>query len=753
MQKNKRIIWAALSTIVLLFSSLLPLVDVMAHETHHSEEYVDIIVRYEDVVPSEDELNPDYKNVRTLELLPIQTMSVPASSIKDISQQANVKRVTYDQEIETSETYREVTTSDWNQDMIGTFDAWNEGYLGDNIDIAVLDTGFYEHPDITYAGGFSVFDEEHALGFDEWTNDHEGHGTHVAGIIAANQGTRGQGIAPNVNLYGIKIYHEDRGNRTNIANLMAGLEIAISQGVDIINISSGYPEHNQEMKEWIDIAVQNNILVVAASGNMTDENTEIDYPAAYPEVIAVSNVDNNYMYVYDSMISELNELAAPGQSIVSLGTPVDSADYVTMSGTSQSTPHVVGIAALLMQKYSGESVAQIRSRMQTKALDLGEEGFDEFYGYGLVQYSPAEAPVEEESEEDTDQTPEEEDESESPEEEETDSEDDGEESEETDSDDGSSEMEDDELDEDISEVDQETNELDSENGEEPEEEPDEETENDEGNEEEASEELEEDDDSEEDDSTTRSTVWIRPSASNGVATISQEDLESVGDNGVLAVSFDSSLGRISRLNLSETDIQEIKDRNITLLIARMDMEWVIPAENFEYDEAILIFEQPDSTLPFESIAKSPVLSFAIEQNGTRETVFPSSMTYRFFTNEAEVEQDYLYEWDAEKDEWIVLGDRYTHGGIIGTSHSTATLAVFNPDELSEAINTESTSNEEDSEETEGSDQSAPEEQEEASERAEAEESALELPVALSGAVVIVAAVSGGFYFFGGKTKE
>src|SRR5699024_7375803 len=87
-------------------------------------------------------------------------------------------------------------------------------------------------------------------------------------------------------------------------------------------------------------------------------------------------------------------------------------------------------------------------------------------------------------------------------------------------------------------------------------------------EEEAIEEDLEDDVSEADaeDATPRSTVWIRPATANGVATISPEDLESVGDNGVLAVSFDSSLSHVDRLHLSSADIQEIKERNVTLLI-------------------------------------------------------------------------------------------------------------------------------------------------------------------------------------------
>src|SRR5699024_3348270 len=141
---------------------------------------------------------------------------------------------------------------------------------------------------------------------------------------------------------------------------------------------SGYPDHNQEMKELIDIAYQQGILIVAASGNTTEDDWEIDYPAAYPEVIAVANIDNNAVHVSDSVISEENELAAPGQSILSLGTPVDGVDHIMMSGTSQATPHVVAIAALLMEKYPNESAQQIRSRMQNKALDLGEAGHDPF---------------------------------------------------------------------------------------------------------------------------------------------------------------------------------------------------------------------------------------------------------------------------------------------------------------------------------------------------------------------------------------
>lgn len=740
MNKKRVMLWRAACTVVLVLGILLPATSALAHDRHHSDEYIDIIVRYSGEVPSEEDLDPEFKNVRTMTLLPVQTMSVPASSIKDISQMENVERITYDQEMHTTSTSHSfpVQTDDWNQDMIGTFNAWEEGITGESVNVAVLDTGFYEHGDIEYAGGYSIFEDD-TDNPDYWTNDHNGHGTHVASIIGADQGSRAQGVAPGVNLYGVKVYHQKDGDKTNASNLLAGLQWAINENMDIISISSGYGKVSQEIHDLIKIADQQGILVVAASGNTSESKKIIDYPAAHPEVIAVANVDQNGSRASDSMISAENELAAPGRYILGLG--INGPDsFDTMSGTSQATPHVAGIAALLMQKYPEESAAQIRARMAEKARDLGEAGRDPIYGHGLVHYLP-EQMEEPEPEEDAEEAP-------SDEEDET----------ETDSDDDT-ETEDGITDED-------TDENENGNGEEqdPEEiddteSPQDDLEDDSSSEEEPTEDQESEDlqdDASDADDLLQSTVWIRPSDANGMAVIDDEDLAAVADNGVLAISFDSSLEYIERVNLTPEQVESIRSRNITLLIARIDMEWVIPAANLTEGEALLSFETLQEPLDYSETAHSDLIDFSIEQNDQMITAFPEQMTYRFFTEQAEANQHQLYEWNTAQEEWILLGDTYTNSAVVGQTASVATMAVFDPIELQAAILSSEEPQDEPEETEEETDQTPIESEEDdtaESARASFGDGDSELPVVLVGGIVILTSVGGGFYFFGGKPKQ
>ncbi|WP_368646431.1 S8 family serine peptidase [Alkalibacterium putridalgicola] len=762
--------------LIFLLSTVLPAGQIFAEDDRtDNEDYIEIIVRYEETVPDEASLDPRFKNIETMDVLPIQTMSVPVSAVKEVSLQENVRRITYNQEVETSQSTYDVSIDDWNQDMIGTFDAWEDGYTGQNVNVAVLDTGFYQHPEITYAGGYSIFGEDD----DPWTNDHSGHGTHVAGILGAEQGTRAQGIAPDIDLYGVKVYHEDNGGKTRVGNLLSGLEWAIQNESDIIVISSGYAEPNNEVHEMIQLAASQGILTIAASGNMTEDNASIDYPAAHPEVIAVSGVNQSQAHVSDSMLASENELAAPGQNILSLST---DGSHVPMSGTSQAVPHVAGVAALLMDKYPNESASAIRQRMTDQALDLGETGRDVIYGYGLVQYAeqipdetvPEEEPTEEPSEEEpapgdegtaggtdeetpggnTDNTddPNESEEGTAPEsdnetpvEGETGSEEiDGSQQEDSTEDPAPEET----ADEDSSETEETAEEEPADNEDtESKEEIDEDEPADSSDDEAPAEDSEETEAPE-----PQRTVWIRPSETNGVATIAEEDIQAVAENGVLAVSFDASLGHIDRISLSSDQIQTLKEKNVALLVARVDLEWVIPASNLSEGNALLTFEPTRQAVTFEEITKGKILTFGIEQEGQQLASFPSHMTYRFFTPAAEYNQDNLYQWNETDESWELLGDAYTKGGVVGVTTETSTLAVFNPEELASARADAEAEKEAPAVSEPEQPETEPVETEEEDESAFLDGNSSGLPVVLSSVVVVILSVSGGFYFFGGKAK-
>lgn len=646
MKKFSLKLGAAFLAAFFILSYVLPSIQALAHDRHHGEEMVDIIVRYEGEVPSEDELDPTFENVRTSRHRPVQSMSVPASAVKELMENELVSQIRYNQEVTTSDSHRALNPQDWNNDMINAFDAWDEGFTGAGIDVAIIDTGFHDaHSDINFTSGVSLFEDE------EWNVDHSGHGTHVAGIIGAAEGTTHQGVAPGVNLHGIKVYHSDDGtNTTTVNNLIDGFIEAMNLGPDIIVISSGFGRNDPELHTQIQQAVNNGTLVIAASGN---GKAQVDYPAAYPEVISVSSVTQEQYPASDIIYSAegQNELAAPG---VSIGGLWNDGGYATRSGSSQAAPHVAGVAALLMQKH-GLSASQIRTMMQEDALDLDNFAL---YGHGLVQYVADETNEEDETEDDTDD--------------ETDSEEPSDsDTEETPNENGSTEE--DEGEETTDTPPSETEDTDNENGSESDN--DEQTESDSDDEES----TDEDEVDEEDEYDLSSAVWIRPSNSNGIATVEDEDLEAIADNGTLAISFDSSINHITHATLTADQVAEIRERNLTVLIAKTEMEWVIPSANFEEGEATLRFQSPDQDLPRLDEASSNAYQFSMSQNGVDRTTFEEEMIYRIFVDNAEENGEILYEWLAEEDAWTGFGNTYGNGAVIGQAPETGTYSVFNPE--------------------------------------------------------------------------
>ncbi|SFJ94393.1 Subtilase family protein [Marinilactibacillus piezotolerans] len=728
---------------LLVFTFVFPSSTILAQEeSRDEEEMVDIIVRYNDTVPDENELDPAYKNVRSLDILPIQAMTVPKSAVKIISSQKNVKRVTYNQEVVTpseTDTSRTLSEYDWNNNSVGSFDAWDEGLTGKDIKIAVIDTGFYDHGDIEYAGGFSVFDDDHPLGADPWTNDHDGHGTHVAGILGASQQSPAHGIAPDALIYGVKVYHQSLGTKTSYMDLSSGIDWAIRNNMDIINISSGFPNHDSTVSKSIDVAVDAGILVVAANGNSTSR-TSPDYPAAYENVIGVSNINSNKELAFDSIPAGLEGFSAPGQAIYGLS---NSGGYENRSGTSQATPHVSGVAALLMQKYPNASSSTIKAMLQSNAWDLGDPGQDKRYGYGLVQY------VSEGDSQDSDDS-------------QTDNS--GNESEEPSETDKGSEEEEPASDTPDDNAENENNNEDPETEKPSEEEPDKDDES-EGSSE--TEEPADDSDSSNDQEVdvSENAVWIRPDVNGKSAIFTNEDLESVADNGVLAVSFDYAMDDIEQLDLSKEQINEIRERNISILIARPDIEWLIPANNFQQGYGSVRFTKSLATKPAQQdLAKSDLYQFELLINDQPVQDFEEVMTYRFFSDLAEVDQDMLYLWNKEKEAWTELGDTYVNGALVGKMSQVGILGVFSPSAFDG-----STKDEEKEEEKENSEEkeeitatesesdpsgsSDDQEQEVDSTQAGLSETS-DIPSPLIvGAVVVLLSFGGGFYYFGGKSKS
>lgn len=328
--------------------------------------------------------------LRRYQNMPAVTLIVPLQAIRGLVNNPNVERIEYDTKVSVSE------LSEWSLDAVQVPQVWNNGYSGRNIRIGVIDTGIAAHPDLQIAGGASF------VSYTQSYNDDNGHGTHVAGIIGAlSNGFGIIGIAYNASLYSIKVL--DSNGSGYLSDVVAGIDYAIQQNLDIINLSLGTTTDSLTLKTIVDKAYQNGILVVAAAGNIGTSDGSLDnitYPARYSSVIAVGAVDSRLRRASFSSTGPTLELVAPGVSILSthLG-----GQYVRLSGTSMAAPFVTGYLALMMEAFPTMSAPELRTLLQETARDLGVSGWDPEYGQGIIQafdapniMPPAEEPAVEE---------------------------------------------------------------------------------------------------------------------------------------------------------------------------------------------------------------------------------------------------------------------------------------------------------------------------------------------------------------------
>lgn len=254
---------------------------------------------------------------------------------------------------------------------------------GQGIRIAILDTGIdkdHECLSKNFKGGYNFVDNNTDL------TDLNGHGTHVAGIIAAEDNDTGViGVAPNAYIYSVKVL--DYTASGSASNIVAGMEWAAENDIQIINASLGSDSNSISFRRSVENVYNGGILIVAAAGNSgngmgTGDN--IDFPAKYNEVISVGATDINDKRARFSSTGPSLELSAPGVDIPST---LPKNKYGTLSGTSMSAPHVTGVAALVMKANPGMANIDIRVRLQVTTQNIAKNGFlskKEWYGYGLV---------------------------------------------------------------------------------------------------------------------------------------------------------------------------------------------------------------------------------------------------------------------------------------------------------------------------------------------------------------------------------
>lgn len=293
----------------------------------------------------------------------------------------------------------------WNWGRVDAAGAWSLS-TGEGITVAVLDSGFA-------AGGFDA-PLNVITGFNGYTgttdaSDTNGHGTHVTGTLAqrTNNGVGTVGMAFGATILPVKVCGQGGGGSCSDAALVAGIYHAIGRGARVINLSLGGPERSPALEDAVADALGAGIVVVAAMGNHGPESAVPYYPAAYPGVIAVAASRWDNQAATYSAPGVHTWITAPGGASVgdqnqdglpdaiyqqTLGWRCGSAQPFAncgLAGTSMATPHVAGVAALLLARNPALTRTQVATILAATAADIGTPGWDARTGFGLLQAGTA----------------------------------------------------------------------------------------------------------------------------------------------------------------------------------------------------------------------------------------------------------------------------------------------------------------------------------------------------------------------------
>ncbi|MGP3981234.1 type VII secretion-associated serine protease mycosin [Streptomyces sp. KR80] len=270
----------------------------------------------------------------------------------------------------------------WSLQRLLTDQMWEGTNQGAGVTVAVIDSGVNkvnaQLSDAVAKGGKDFIEKG------DGTNDPVGHGTKVAGIIAARpaSGTGFVGIAPKATVLPIRSNDAEGGGKVSI--LVDAINHAVAQKVDIINISQGATASlppGSSLEQAVERAKKAGILIVASAGNNGASGKEKStYPAAFDGVLGVAASDRNNERAPFSQPGSFVDLAAPGVDMVST---VPKGGHCVDQGTSFAAPYVTGVAALLKAKHQDWSAEEITWHMQQTAERVNLER-DDNVGWGVV---------------------------------------------------------------------------------------------------------------------------------------------------------------------------------------------------------------------------------------------------------------------------------------------------------------------------------------------------------------------------------
>ena len=274
---------------------------------------------------------------------------------------------------------------DYGVRMVGAPLEWGET-MGEGVKVGIIDTGIdYNHPDLKYR----IADVINTIDNTDNIYDENGHGTHIAGIIAAEKNNYGViGVAPKAELYVVKAFAKD--GTSKYSSIEKAINWLIEKEVDVINMSFSSSSGGKLYTELIRRTNECGISIICAAGNEGElgDNT-IGFPAKFKETIAVSAVDINKNIANFSSKGNSAEICAAGINIFS--TYPDSS-FALLSGTSMAAPIITGAVALLqgkgMLRYGRKLTPdEIRLLLNIYTENLSKnKGWDNAYGYGLFSF-------------------------------------------------------------------------------------------------------------------------------------------------------------------------------------------------------------------------------------------------------------------------------------------------------------------------------------------------------------------------------
>ncbi|MFA5774320.1 MAG: S8 family serine peptidase [Ilumatobacteraceae bacterium] len=287
----------------------------------------------------------------------------------------------------------------WGLADIGAAQVWSQS-TGVGVTVAIIDGGSGPHADLdaNLDPGQSIIEGNRTSGGAD-SSGSEGHGTEVAGIVAAvnGNGIGISGVAPNARILPIRVFEAGRPT-SNSNDVALAVRFAVDAGARVINLSLGSDSEDSRITSAVAYAVSKNVLVVAAAGNEKDGNINPKWPAVDDNTIAVQAVDDNNKEAIFALHGDYIDLSAPGVSVMSTKTSVFTCNGITqpsgygcdkVNGTSFAAPFVSGAAALLFSARPQITAAQVRFLLTSTAIDLGDPGKDTTFGAGLINLPAA----------------------------------------------------------------------------------------------------------------------------------------------------------------------------------------------------------------------------------------------------------------------------------------------------------------------------------------------------------------------------